>query len=287
MPSPTTSDYPRPKSWEEFENIVADIYREVWKDPYLKRYGRQGQKQYGIDILGNPRHLDGAFAAIQCKAVSGLKFSALESDVQAAEGFDPVLTEFVVATTATRDTVLQSEVAKHKCGFRLEIVFWEDLCLHLSGFPLLLAKHFPGWVKSANTYDACLEMLQSSGPMDFDYDDSIGVYLYKLDTDLRLHDDRSDDSFKRFSEVWVRKFPDPDATVYKLQVFYRESPIKQIFFANLDGGRCLMPFPKSADDLRISSFQYAVAKIVNGQFQGSDLDHYMKVAGIIVDENLA
>jgi hypothetical protein len=35
MPSPPTNDLPPPKSWDEFEDIVADVLKRVWQDPYI------------------------------------------------------------------------------------------------------------------------------------------------------------------------------------------------------------------------------------------------------------
>ena len=39
MPSPTTTDLPIPKSWDEFEDICADLLKRLWHDPYVVRHG--------------------------------------------------------------------------------------------------------------------------------------------------------------------------------------------------------------------------------------------------------
>jgi len=54
MPTIPQSELPRPKSWDEFEEIVWDIYQRLWKDPHAQRYGRSGQAQQGVDIYGQP-----------------------------------------------------------------------------------------------------------------------------------------------------------------------------------------------------------------------------------------
>ncbi len=59
MPNPPTTNLPRPKSWDEFEDICADVLKYLWKDPYTVRHGRSGQKQDGVDIYGQPEHLGG------------------------------------------------------------------------------------------------------------------------------------------------------------------------------------------------------------------------------------
>lgn len=52
MPLPIHSEYKPPKSWEEFEDICADLYAQIWKDPGTQKHGRQGQPQGGVDIYG-------------------------------------------------------------------------------------------------------------------------------------------------------------------------------------------------------------------------------------------
>lgn len=75
MPTVSTSELPIPKSWDEFEDIVWNLYTRKWSDPHAKRFGRQGQGQYGIDIYGQPAYLHGQYAAIQCKRYSKTKLT--------------------------------------------------------------------------------------------------------------------------------------------------------------------------------------------------------------------
>src|SRR5437763_16588789 len=118
MPSPSTSHLPRPKSWDEFEDICSDVLKRAWKDPYVARHGRAGQKQNGVDICGYPEHLGGAAAGkisgAQCKNVDKLKLKDIQAEVAKAEKFEPKLSEYVVMTSASRDAELQNAVAKEK-----------------------------------------------------------------------------------------------------------------------------------------------------------------------------
>ena len=50
MVTPATSHLDPPKSWEELEEICADLFSREWKDNNATRYGRQGQRQNGVDI---------------------------------------------------------------------------------------------------------------------------------------------------------------------------------------------------------------------------------------------
>jgi len=67
MPTPTTWVYPKPKDWDEFENLVWDLFRRRWQDPDAQRYGRSGQEQHSVDVYGCPRDMGGAFVGVQCK----------------------------------------------------------------------------------------------------------------------------------------------------------------------------------------------------------------------------
>ncbi len=44
-------EYPPPRSWEQFEELCADLFEAMWSDPALVRHGRAGQAQNGVDIV--------------------------------------------------------------------------------------------------------------------------------------------------------------------------------------------------------------------------------------------
>ena len=58
------SEYAPPRSWEQFEELCADIFQSAWRDPALVRHGRAGQRQNGVDIVGR----NGALYPIACSA---------------------------------------------------------------------------------------------------------------------------------------------------------------------------------------------------------------------------
>jgi hypothetical protein len=114
MPSPSTTNQPFPKSWDEFEDICADILKRIWNDPYIVRHGRSGQKQNGVDCYGLPLHLGGAsekrYAGAQCKKVTSISIHVIEEEVRKAQEFEPPLEEYLIMTTAPRDSALQKEI---------------------------------------------------------------------------------------------------------------------------------------------------------------------------------
>lgn len=287
MPSPPTTDLPRPKSWDEFEDIVADVLKRVWKDPYLTRNGRSGQAQHGVDIYGQPEHLGGAssgrYAAAQCKETDSLTLKTVEAEVKNAEAFKPALSEYLMATTAPRDATLQESIRTGKWPFRVIVWFWEDICLELSGHDDLLQKHFPGWMRKTTTAEQVRNMVLASRPEDFKYNYDTGVYLHLHDVDLQIITDRSERSDDEFHEPWVTNFPDPIARRYEVYIHYRGSRVLTVPCASVDGARYIIPFPKSVHDLTIDRFQYHMAQILNHQpCLGYGLDHALRMAGITV-----
>jgi formylglycine-generating enzyme required for sulfatase activity len=156
MPTIPQSELPIPKSWDEFEAIVWDVYSRVWGDPNAQRYGRTGQAQQGVDIYGRPARLGGGYAGVQCKRYpdGGLTRRVVEEEIAKAEGFSPALAEYVIATTAHRDAKLQAamreidEERQAAAKFPVRVVFWEDLCSLLADPDNrdLLRKHYGDWL---------------------------------------------------------------------------------------------------------------------------------------------
>ena len=51
MPTFSTAKLPRSASAEEFENMCADVLH-IKYNCHFEKYGRRGQKQNGIDLVG-------------------------------------------------------------------------------------------------------------------------------------------------------------------------------------------------------------------------------------------
>lgn len=292
MPSPTTTDLPTPKSWDEFEDICADLLKRSWRDPYITRNGRSGQRQHGVDIYGKPVYLEGCgsgIAAAQCKRVEKLTEGDIRNEIEQATKFAPQLEEYVILTTLKRDASLQEYVRTQDWPInRVEIRFWEDLSLQLSEFDELLQKHFPGWFQTRTSTEYLIQKLSEASPEDFEYseDDLICQYVYKDDVGIRLMMDLSEE-MESFEEPWVSNFHDPEGYKQEVYLEYNGTRIKTFWFVVVDGARYYIPYPKSRDDLRISPFQYRLACILNQQPGGYGIDHGLDVAGIKVDDEPA
>ena len=154
MPTRSTSDLPKPKSWDEFEDIIWEIYKRKWHDNHAQKYGRSGQEQNGIDIYGR-QNSSGKYIGVQCKRYEDNKLNQkiIKEEIVKAERFSSPLNEYIIATTASRDTKLQdlvrslNEERESENKFPVYIVFWEDICNDLAdpNNRDLLKKHYSDW----------------------------------------------------------------------------------------------------------------------------------------------
>lgn len=151
MPTVASSELPVPKSWEEFEDICADLFGRIWNDHNTVRYALQGERQDGVDIRG--RLPDGAIVGVQCKRkrqwpVVRLTIKDIDAEVAEALKFTPSLSEFTIATTALNAAKLQAHVdaitERHKAQglFSVHLLGWSELCRRITDHPELVEKHF-------------------------------------------------------------------------------------------------------------------------------------------------
>ncbi|HWM90484.1 MAG TPA: GreA/GreB family elongation factor [Thermoanaerobaculia bacterium] len=125
--------YPKPDNEVFFESFCLKVFSAHLKLPHLQKYGRRGQSQFGIDLLS--AQPDGVLG-IQCRLKTtskGLTVEEVDAIIEDARTFTPPLNELVIATTASRDPVLQSHVTRvtqaHKAVglFGVTISAWEDI----------------------------------------------------------------------------------------------------------------------------------------------------------------
>jgi cellulose synthase operon protein C len=60
-------EIPRPKDWQDFQRGCVVLFQAELRDPHAQEYGRHGQKQRGIDILGRRNGVHDHFVGIQCR----------------------------------------------------------------------------------------------------------------------------------------------------------------------------------------------------------------------------
>jgi cellulose synthase operon protein C len=98
-------EIPKPKDWQAFQRNCVLLFRGELNDPHAQEYGRSGQKQRGIDILGRRNGDPGHAVGVQCRLVtSPLKEAKILQDCQAALAHEAGLKEILFVTTAPDDT---------------------------------------------------------------------------------------------------------------------------------------------------------------------------------------
>lgn len=125
--------FSRPANEADFESWCAIICREMYDTNDLRKFGRRGQKQDGIDLLGSLP--DGKVIGIQCKMRNDrpLTLNDIKTDLDKLNAFELPISRFVYATTSSRNTQLhqfviaRNQESKRGRKCQLEILFWEDI----------------------------------------------------------------------------------------------------------------------------------------------------------------
>ncbi|SED26092.1 hypothetical protein SAMN05519104_3164 [Rhizobiales bacterium GAS188] len=150
MPNPNDVQLNPPGSWDKFEDICADLFSREWNDPNVVRYGRQGQRQHGVDILGKE---NGSDNGAQCKRKgiwppTTLTKTEVDREVAEAKKFRLKLKKYIIATTAPNDARIIDHVktisARHakKGLFSVHVYSWSEIVRRIQNYPDLYEKHF-------------------------------------------------------------------------------------------------------------------------------------------------
>ena len=128
----------KPINWQDFESLCKDLWGEVWGIPNkIKKNGRQGQDQAGVDIYGKPKGEIG-YWGIQAKGkddYSHAKLTEIEinKEIEKAKRFIPELEVFIIATTCNKDSKIEEFVRikdienQQKGSFEILLFCWEDI----------------------------------------------------------------------------------------------------------------------------------------------------------------
>jgi hypothetical protein len=146
---------PRLPNANDFEELVRDIFSVKLKNPNLQRYGRNGQKQQGIDIVGivGRDYSANSGAVIQCKnQVNSITDEKLCSEI------DSELVEFdkspfkennyYFVTSADNSTAVLNhvkkinETRKSEAKSSVEVIFWDDISRDLIANQKIFHKYY-------------------------------------------------------------------------------------------------------------------------------------------------
>jgi hypothetical protein len=128
----------KPTHWQDFESLCKKLWGEIWEIPNkIKKNGRLGQNQSGVDISGIPKD-EIEYWGIQCKGkddYTHAKLTAKEVDeeIEKASKFQPKLKVFIIATTSNKDSEIEEYVRKkdiesrNNGDFEILLYCWEDI----------------------------------------------------------------------------------------------------------------------------------------------------------------
>jgi len=129
---------PPPENWQDFETLCKKLFGEMWGcSNTIKKNGRSGQTQCGVDICGVPKG-ENDYWGVQCKGKDNytnakLTENELTEEIQKALKFQPKLNTFIFATTAVKDAKIEEYVrvkdieSRTNGGFQISLYCWEDI----------------------------------------------------------------------------------------------------------------------------------------------------------------
>lgn len=127
----------KPANETEFEKNCVILFKELLKDPRVKRLGTRGQGQDGVDLVGHRDQDAKQIVGVQCKLKSGrskLTEKEVREEVNAALGYKPPLSEYFVVTTSKDDTKLDQlaqqlmqDIEAEGRNLHIEIWGWDTL----------------------------------------------------------------------------------------------------------------------------------------------------------------
>lgn len=160
MPTRSETNFPRLTNADEFESLIRDICAIEWNDPHTEKFGRRGQKQYGVDVYGQPVDGQGKYRGSQCKLRTKgkqLTKQEIETEVNEAKQFPHELDRLIIATDTPRDKntqVLVDQIGTRELsngGFNVSIWFWDNITERLAAYPKLIVKYYPDYFANLTT----------------------------------------------------------------------------------------------------------------------------------------
>lgn len=128
----------KPENWQDFESLCKKLWGELWNIPNeIKKNGRLGQPQAGVDVYGVPKGEINYFG-IQAKGKDDYTNAKLDqqeinNEIAKAKNFSPSLEVYVIATTANKDAKIEQYVrekdieSRNNGDFKILLFCWEDI----------------------------------------------------------------------------------------------------------------------------------------------------------------
>lgn len=128
----------KPENWQDFEKLCKKLWGEIWNcSNSIKRNGRSGQSQCGVDVYGLPINETGYYG-IQCKgkddySKSRLSEKEIDIEIRKAQHFSPPLKTLIFATTADKDVAIEQYIREKNIEhisreqFSIDVFSWSDI----------------------------------------------------------------------------------------------------------------------------------------------------------------
>jgi hypothetical protein len=143
-----------PKNHADFERKCVVLFQELLGDPTVKRLGRSGQRQFGIDLLGYRGGNLKKLVGIQCKKKQPnktLTSKEVRSEVRKALKHSPLPSEYIIVTTAPDDTNLDklaAQLTKQQLvkgrKVKIQVWGWDTLEDYIDRYPAAKDVFDPG-----------------------------------------------------------------------------------------------------------------------------------------------
>lgn len=208
--------FPRLTDDKEFENLIADCYRGLFNLPKeaVNIYGRNGQKQYGIDITVR---LENQLWCVQCKNQENLTINDVEVILEKCtySSINP-FNRFVIATSAHNDARIIDYVIRvnNEKGLIYEVDYlpWEEICGYIETIPGIFQKYYgildysdpmiSEFFEIVKKYDipAFLRLDPLVEGVDIDYPEKLQLLVMEIQRVLDKNIDRNDLFYRKMSE---------------------------------------------------------------------------------------
>ncbi|MBH3344151.1 hypothetical protein I5O09_10375 [Pseudomonas parafulva] len=192
-------NFPPPANWQDFQTLTLRLVEQMCESTTVREYGRQGQRQDGIDVYGEmPGELHLGVQCKQMKPGKKLTLQLIQAEANAALSFQPGLDVFVIATTLAEDTALHKAVtilnASNNYSFKISYWSWNYFNDKLNRSSKLMEESYRNYAKSFDVSEHLLELEALceafSRPAfidDFHHELSTGDFIHALgDTTLFL-----------------------------------------------------------------------------------------------------
>ena len=161
---------PKPNDEQAFERCNEVLWQCILNDPGVQLLGRRGQRQYGVDIVGCREKAPDRIVGIQCKLIGEGKFlekDEVRAEVQKALTFTPLLSEYIIVTTAPDDTALhtlalelsESVSTSREKELRVSILGWGSLEREIRRYPEALKAFDPSHTPQGDRFEQKLDDL--------------------------------------------------------------------------------------------------------------------------------